>query len=257
MSKLSAGTFGQLTLWGGNSPLVPALMAYFLDEAWPDRTHFRWGISDRMEDREVLLYLVPTATQLMGKGHTVEMWRTPGCRTYDNAEPDKHRHIAMLYRDAFKRAAADDYCLSIEDDNLPPPLALAQLAKHASPDVAQIGGVYRIRGSPEYINVSTSLADPWTPPLAKEIPRAVFNTPMMGAGYTLYLGSALRRMPPVQCRVTERHGPGYPPLVAGWDDWVGRHFAEMGYRSISDGSLWVGHHTPEVAAYLKKHQLAA
>jgi hypothetical protein len=43
--------------------------------------------------------------------------------------------------------------------------------------------------------------------------------------------------------------------VAGWDDWVGRHFAGLGYRSISDGSLWIGHDTPEVEAYLKTNKL--
>ncbi len=253
MSNLSAGTFGQLTLWGGKSPIVPELMAYFLEEHWPKGTHFRWCVSEQMVDREFLLYLVPTATQLMTMGHTVEMWRAPGASTYENTEPDKHRHVAMLYRDGFRRGALDDYCLSIEDDNLPPPGALAQLAQHTRPDVAQIGGVYRIRGAPEYINVSTSLANPWTPPRAMDIPCGVFHTPMMGAGYTLYLGSALRRMPPVQCKVTE-HGYGHTH-VAGWDDWVGRHFAEMGYRSVSDGSLWIGHHTPEVMAYLKHNHL--
>lgn len=254
MSMISAGTFGQLTLWGGKSPIVPQLMEYFLSEDWPARTHFRWCVSELMDAREFMLYLLPTAVQLMDLGHTVEMWRAPGASTYENTAPDKHRHVAALYRDGFRRAALDDYCLSIEDDNLPPPRALAQLAQHARPDIAQIGGVYRIRGAPEYINCSTSLANPWTPPPAASIPRRVFDTPMMGAGYTLYLGSALRRMPPVECKVSPSAYGGQH--VAGWDDWVGRHFAAMGYRSISDGSLWIGHHTPEVTAYLKHHNLS-
>jgi hypothetical protein len=78
---------------------------------------------------------------------------------------------------------------------------------------------------------------------------------MMGAGYTLYSGAAMRRIPPIECRVTFRHGQAYPAHVAGWDDWVGRHFAGLGYRSISDGSLWIGHATPEVEAYLKTNKL--
>ena len=250
-----AGTFGQLTLWGGKSPIVHQLMHYFLEEKWPDKTHFRWAVSDLMPDDELYLLLVPTAQLLMKQGHTVEMWRAEASGTYENTEPDKHRHVAKLYRDAFRRASADDYFLSIEDDNLPPPYALGQLAQHVRPDIAQIGGVYRIRGSPEYINVSTSLADPWTPPLATDIPCGVFSTPMMGAGYTLYSGAAMRRIPPIECRVTNRHGQAYPAHVAGWDDWVGRHFAGLGYRSISDGSLWIGHATPEVNAYLKSNKL--
>ncbi len=253
--RLGAGTFGQLTLWGGASPIVLRLMDYFIAERWPKGTHFRWAVSDRMADAEWYLYLIPTAAQLISMGHTVELWRTAGCHTYENTNPDKHRHIAKLYRDAFARAAVDDWCLSIEDDNLPPVGALEHLASHAAPDIAQIGGVYRIRGAPHLINASTSLADVWTPPQADSIPSGLFRTPMMGAGYTLYQGAALRRMPPVQCRVTPPGG-GYGSHVAGWDDHVGRYFAAQGYRSLSDGGLWIEHHTPEVLAYLKTHNLS-
>jgi hypothetical protein len=44
-----------------------------------------------------------------------------------------------------------------------------------------------------------------------------------------------------------------PEHVAGWDDWVGRRFAELGYTGVSDGSLWIEHHTPEVMGYLNHH----
>lgn len=246
---LGAGTFGQLTLWSGRSGIVGALLGYMMDEAWPAGTHFRWCVSDQMAEREVCLQLLPAARELMARGHTVEMWQAPGAGTHDNGDVARHEHVARLYREAFRRAAQDDYFLTIEDDNLPPPRVLAQLAQHARPDRAQIGAVYRIRGAPMYLNCSLSLEDPWRVPLADECPRGVFITPMMGAGYTLYLGSAMRRIDPVQCRV--RMAPGKAePHVAGWDDWVGREFARLGYSSVSDGSLWVGHHTPEVQAHL-------
>lgn len=248
---LGAVTFGQLTLWSGRSPIMAALCAWFLAEEWPKGTHFRWCVSDQMAEHQICLYLIPTARELMLRGHTVEFWQRPGAPTHENTDARRHQHVAGLYAEAFRRAAVDDWFLSIEDDNLPPPRALQHLAQHMRPDRAQIGGVYRIRGAPQYLNVSTSLADPWTPPLAAAAPRSVFVTPMMGAGFTLYNGAAMRRIPPVQCRVTKQDGN--PDHVAGWDDWVGRHLAQLGYVSVSDGSLWIEHHTPEVAAYLKQH----
>ena len=132
-----AGTFGQLTLWGGKSPIVHQLMHYFLEEKWPDKTHFRWAVSDLMPDDELYLLLVPTAQLLMKQGHTVEMWRAEASGTYENTEPDKHRHVAKLYRDAFRRASADDYFLSIEDDNLPGPADAAshQLLREQMADI--------------------------------------------------------------------------------------------------------------------------
>ena len=255
MSNLSAGSFGQLTIWGGKSPIVQKLMLYFLEERWPPNTHFYWGIGENVSDSEFFLLLQPTAFILMNRGHTVEMWKNKSSSDYSNLVNEKHELVAKLYRDGFKRASVNDYFLTIEDDNLPPPFALSQLAQHCSPDVGQIGGVYRIRGSPEYINVSTSLQNPWTPPRDFEIPNGVFNTPMMGAGYTLYLGSAMRKIEPVQCIITYPNGPDKPAHVAGWDDWVGRQLASMNYRSISDGSLWIVHDTPEVNAYLKVNKL--
>lgn len=250
---LAAVKFGQLTLWSGRSPIMPQLLSYMLTEAWPKRTHFRWCVSEQMPDHQLNLYLLPAARELMLRGHTVEMWQAPGAPTHENIDARRHQHVAVLYADAFQRAAVDDWFLTIEDDNLPPPRALAQLAQHMRPDRGQIGGVYRIRGSPEFLNCSTSLLDPWTPPLAEEAPRCVFISPMMGAGFTLYNGAAMRRIPPVQCRVTPR--PGMVDHVAGWDDWVGRYLASMNYVSVSDGSLWIEHHTPEVYAYLAKHGL--
>lgn len=256
MSNLSAGTFGQLTLWGGASPILPRLIDWILTEPWPKATHFLWQVSEYVKERERALYLVPAAMILLAQGHTVEMWQAPPAPSYDNTNPEKHVHIAGLYREAFRRASAFDYCLSIEDDNLPPPGALAHLAQHTAPDIAQLGGVYRIRGGPTHLNCSNSLANPWTPVPADGCPAKLISTPMMGAGFTLYLGSALRRMRPVECIVTPQP-EGYPgPHVAGWDDWVGREFHRMGYRSYSDGSLWVEHHTPEVLAYLKAHNLS-
>ncbi len=251
---LAAVTFGQLTLWSGRSPILAQLCTYFLEESWPARTHFRWCCSDQMPEHQLLLYLLPTARELMLCGHTVEMWQRPGAPTHDNGDARRHQHVAQLYAEAFRRAAVDDWFLSIEDDNLPPPRALAQLAQHMRPDRGQIGGVYRIRGAPEFLNCSTSLADPWAPPKAVDCPKGVFLSPMMGAGFTLYNGAAMRRIPPVQCRVTKQEGK--VDHVAGWDDWVGRHLAELGYVSVSDGSLWIGHHTPEVSAYLNHFGLA-
>jgi hypothetical protein len=245
---LAAVTFGQLTLWSGRSPILAQLLAYILSEEWPKRTHFHWCISDQMPEHQLCLYLIPAARELMLRGHTVELWQAPGAPTHENTDARRHQHVATLYADAFRRASVNDWFLAIEDDNLPPPRALAQLAQHMRPDRGQIGGVYRIRGAPEYLNCSTTLADPWTPPRAAAAPRAVFLTPMMGAGFTLYNGAAMRRVPPVQCRVTPK--PGTIDHVAGWDDWVGRHLAGMGYVSVSDGSLWIEHHTPEVMAYL-------
>lgn len=251
---LGAVTFGQLTLWSGRSPIMPQLLAYILSESWPSRTHFRWCISDQMEEHKLCLYLIPAARELMLRGHTVEMWQAPGAPSNENTDARKHQHIAKLYAEAFRRASVDDWFLAIEDDNLPPPRALAQLAQHMRPERGQIGGVYRIRGAPEYLNCSTSLEDPWTPPKVETAPKCVFLTPMMGAGYTLYNGAVMRRMPPVQCRVTPR--PGMIDHVAGWDDWVGRQLHSMGYVSVSDGSLWIEHHTPEVMAYLDKYKLS-
>jgi hypothetical protein len=230
------------------------VLNYILTEAWPKQTHFLWQISEHVSDRERMMHLMPAAMLLMQQGHTVELWQAPPAPSYENTNPEKHRHIAGLYRDAFQRASRFDFCLSIEDDNLPPPAAFGHIIQHISADTAQIGGVYRIRGAPDYINASDSLANPWTPVKADMVPKRLIHTPMMGAGYTIYLGSALRRMRPVQCVVTTHKG--YPmPHVAGWDDWVGREFASMGYRSFSDGSLWIGHYTPEVASYLKANNL--
>jgi hypothetical protein len=248
------GTFSQLTLWGGASPILPRVLNYILTEAWPKQTHFLWQISANVSDRERLMHLMPAAMLLMQAGHTVELWQAPPAPSYENSNPEKHRHIAGLYRDAFQRASRFDFCLSIEDDNLPPPGALSRITQHISASTAQIGGVYRIRGAPEYINATDSLSNPWTPIPANRVPQELIYTPMMGAGYTLYLGSALRRMRPVECVVTPTLSGA--PHVAGWDDWVGREFARMGYQSFSDGSLWIGHYTPEVASYLQANNLA-
>lgn len=246
-------TFAQLTLWGGASPAVARLLDYILTEDWPEKTHFLWQFSSKVSEREKCLRLIPAALQLMDRGHTVEMWVAPAAPTYENTDPAKHEHIAGLYRDAFGRASRFDYCLSIEDDNIPQPKSLEQLMEHMHPSIAQIGGIYRIRGSPEWINASDSLECPWTPVLASSVLPVVMDTPMMGAGYTLYQGKALRRMRPVQCIVTPQ--PNGPAHVAGWDDWVGREFARLGYQSVSDGGVWVEHITPEVLRYLELHGL--
>lgn len=251
LHALPAGSMAQLTLWSGRSAVLPAVLNYIAQESWPARSTFYWAVSDEMSARELSLLLVPAAMLLMEHGHAVHFWQLPGARDHDNAKATRHHHVAALYRDAFRRAVADaEWLLTLEDDNLPQPGALARLAQGmTAPDIAGIAAVYRIRGAPMFLNCSTTAGERWTPVPAHQCPAGLFPTPFTGGGLTLYRAEAIRRATPVQCRELVDSTDG-TPYVEGWDGHLGREFLRLGYRLLSDGGLWIGHHTPEIMNHL-------
>lgn len=165
----------------------------------------------------------------------------------DATELYRHQRVAALYTLAFLHSPADRY-LTIEDDVIPEATALRRLLETGFPRAGDLpGALSAVYASAYQPNVAAVSMDPeqWARmPLLENISPRTIDVGMVGAGFTLFDGPAMRAILPLRASMVGGR-------LVGWDSYASLGIRAQGLPIRLAGSVRCEHRFTKVRRPVK------